>query len=110
MHLTIGKILKEYKEYLTDYEIEQLRKVQRGKTDFAAQVKQLQLALFAEEWDFMMDSASNPMSQEATNRVNRKRKAFGMNPVDASGFGAERSSKLFCEEVVRHTKNYNELL
>lgn len=111
--LTIGKILHDYKDYLTDYEIEQLRKVQKGKTHFSAQVKELQLALFGEEWDFMSREISdkgNPMSQEYTDRINKKRAAFGVSPVNDAGFASDNTSHLFCEEVVRHTKNYQELL
>lgn len=111
--LTIGKILNDYQEYLTDYEIERLRKVQRGKTDFSTQVKELQSALFGEEWDFMgreMSDTGNPMSQEYTDRVNKKREAFGVSALSESGNAADNSSQLFCEEVVRHTKNYKELM
>lgn len=117
--LTIGKILKEYKEFLTDYEIEKLRKVQRGKTDFLTQVKDLQLALFSEEWDFMSDSGAdakdraigkNPMSKKYTDRVNKKREAFGVSSLVETGYAEDRSSYLFCEDVVRLTKNYKERL
>lgn len=108
--LTIGRILKDYKDYLTDYEVEQLRNVQRGKTDFATQVGDLKVALFGEEWDFMTAEKSNPWSKEYTERVNRKRKAFGVSPVNKNGFAPDNSSDLFCEDVVRHTKNYKELL
>lgn len=111
--LTIGKILNNYQDHLTDYEIAQLRKVQRGNTDFAKQVKELQLALFGEEWDFMtreISDTGNPMSQEYTDRVNKKRAAFGVSPINDAGFATDKSSNLFCEEVVRQTKNYKEIL
>lgn len=118
-NLTIGNIIKDYKDFLTDYEIEQLKTVQRTPSDFYTQVKTLKSALFKEEWDFMGDSGAdakgrsrgiNPMSQEYTNRVNKKREAFGVSPINDSGFGIDNSSNLFCEEVVRFTKNYKELL
>ena len=110
---TIGKILKEHKNILTDYEIEKIKRVQRGKTDFATQVNELQLALFSEEWDFMareISDTGNPMSQEYTDRVNKKREALGVGPINDAGFATDNTSLLFCEEVVRHTKNYKELL
>ena len=111
--LTIGKILNNYQDLLTDYEIEQLKDVQRRKTDFATQVKELQFALFAEEWDFMSRESSdkgNGMSAEYTERVNKKRTAFGVSALSESGNATDKASVLFCEEVVRHTKNYTELL
>ena len=108
--LTIGKILNEYQEYLTDYEINKLREVQRTQTGFSAQVKALKLALFSEEWAFMTDSHTNPISKEHTDFINKKREAFGVSLVDNTGFGPDNSSDLFCEEVVRQTKNYQELL
>ena len=117
--LTIGKILHDYQEYLTDYEIEEIRKVQRTPNNFSGQVNDLKYALFSEEWDFMGDSMAdskdrsrgiNPMSQDYTNRVNRKRKAFGVNPIYEGGHDSDISSDSFCQEVVRHTKNYKEYL
>ena len=117
--LTIGKILNNYKEFLTDYEIEQLRKVQRTRTDFSTQVRELKGALFGEEWDFMGDSIAdskdrsrgmNPMSQTYIDQVNKKRKAFGVSPHYDGGTSSDITSDYFCEEVVRHTKNYKELL
>lgn len=116
--ITIGKILKDYQDFLTDYEINRLRDVQKKRTDFATQVRALKLALFDEEWDFMMDSGvdsserskgGNPMSQEYTDRINKKREAFGVSPLSKTGFANDKSSDLFCEEVVRQTKNYKEL-
>ena len=117
--LTIGKILHNYQELLTDYEIEKLRKIQQDPTNFATQVGDLKNAMFGEEWDFMGDSMAeakdrsrgiNPMNAEYTDRVNTKRKAFGVIPIDEIGTAEDISSQLFCEEVVRHTKNYQELL
>ncbi|WP_223883427.1 5' nucleotidase, NT5C type [Arenibacter lacus] len=117
--LTIGKILHHYQEHLTDYEIEKVREIQRKPTPFATQVKNLRLALFGEEYDFMGDSGADskdrskgisPMSQEYTDRVNKKRETFGVSPLGEAGYAQDNSSLLFCEEVVRHTKNYKELL
>tara|TARA_R110000823_G_scaffold315691_1_gene450137 strand:- start:121544 stop:122416 length:873 start_codon:yes stop_codon:yes gene_type:complete len=117
--LTIGKILNDYQGFLMDYEVEQLRKVQRTPSDFTTQVKAIQLALFAEEWDFMGDSGAdskdrsrgiNPMNQEYIDRVNKKREAFSVSLLSEDGYSTDNSSDLFCEEVVRHTKNYKELL
>ncbi|WP_235982468.1 5' nucleotidase, NT5C type [Gelidibacter maritimus] len=117
--LTIGKILNDYQDYLSDYEIEQLRKVQRTRTDFSTQVRELKGALFGEEWDFMGDSIAdskdrsrgiNPMSQTYIDQINKKRKAFGVRPYYDGGTASDISSDYFCEEVVRHTKNYKELL
>ncbi len=47
--LTIGKLLNNYQDYLTDYEIKQLREVQRTRTEFSTQVEDLKYALFSEE-------------------------------------------------------------
>lgn len=116
--LTIGKILHHYADHLTDYELEKLRELQRRQTDFATQVKELHNLLFSEEFDFMMDSIAdskdrsrgeNPMSDDYINRINRKREAFGISPLTESGSRLDDSSELFCEEVVRHSKNYKEL-
>jgi len=46
--LTIGKILHEYRDLLTDCEIEELRKEQRTPSDFATQVGDLERVLFNE--------------------------------------------------------------
>ncbi|RCW93445.1 5' nucleotidase, NT5C type [Winogradskyella arenosi] len=111
--LTIGKILKTYKNHLTDYELKQLKKIQTEQTSFSEQVQALKSALFGEEWDFMMREISddgNPMSDAYTDRVNKKRAAFGVGPINDDGFPTDDSSQLFCEEVVRHSKNYKELL
>lgn len=117
--LTIGRILHQYSQYLTDYEIEKLRKVQQRPTEFATQVQELQRALFSEESDFMLDSGvdakersrgKNPMSQAYIDRITKKREAFGLPSLGESGYTVDEASELFCEEVVRHTKNYKELL
>ena len=113
MQITIGKIINEYQNYLTEYEIEKLKKVQKRNTDFATQVKELRSALFSEDWDFMAREFSdkeNPMSQEYTDRVNKKRAVFGVGPIHGQDGPTHTSSTHFCEEVVRHTKNYKELL
>ncbi|HLS31273.1 MAG TPA: hypothetical protein VK021_10480 [Flavobacteriaceae bacterium] len=52
----------------------------------------------------------NPMGQKYTDRINKKRKAFGVSPLSEAGYNQGDSSKVFCEEVVRHTKNYKEIL
>jgi|AntDeeMinimDraft_4_1070355.scaffolds.fasta_scaffold03640_5 5'(3')-deoxyribonucleotidase len=117
--LTIGKILNDYQDFLTDYEIEKLKDVQKRQTTFSTQVKELQRALFGEETDFISDSGVeynersrgiNPMAQAYTDRVNKKREAFGVTPLSKAGYADGNSSDLFCKEVVRHTKNYKELL
>ncbi|WP_223883464.1 5' nucleotidase, NT5C type [Arenibacter lacus] len=117
--LTLGNILRNYQEHLTKYELENLKDIQKRPTDFATQVRELHLALFGEEFDFMTDSRTdskdrkqgkNPMSSAYTERVNKKREAFGIPPLDAIGFAMDNSSIKFCEEVVRQTKNYKELL
>lgn len=115
--LTIGKILNGYKDFLTDFEIEGIRKVQQRQTKFSKQVKNLHLVLFSEEFDFMGDSSVdladrskgiNPMSQEHIDRVAKKREAFGVSPLSSNGYSKDKTSYLFCEEAVRHTKNYRE--
>lgn len=116
--LTIGKILNDYQDYFTDYELEQIRRIQRESTPFAEQVKALRNAMFGEEWDFMGDSISdaksrsrgeNPMSQEYSERVNKKRAAFGVSPLSETGGAIDETLQLFCEDVVRLSKNYKEL-
>ena len=106
--LTIGKILNDYQDYLTDYEINKLEKIQLMSFNISGE--SLKLALFGEEWDFMTADKSNPWSQEYTDRVNRKRKALGVSPVNENGFASDKSSDLFCEEVAQQTKNYKEVL
>lgn len=117
--LTIGKIISAYKDYLTDYEIKKVIEVQRTSSDFNTQVKALRLALFGEEWDFMMDSGAdskdrssgkNPMSQKYTDQVNKKRSVFGVAALSENGHSIDQSSHHFCEEVIRNTKNYKEYL
>ncbi|MCZ4319044.1 hypothetical protein O4H26_08585 [Aequorivita viscosa] len=113
MNLTIGKILKQYQNYLTDYEIKKLKKVQSESTSFATQVKNLRRALFSEDFDFMAREISddeNFMSQEYIDHVNEKRAALGVVPHQKPGKPTDISTMHFCEEVVRHTKNYTELL
>lgn len=48
------------------------------------------------------------MSQEYYDRVNRKRAAFGVGPINIAGAPADKSSETFCEDVVRQSKNYRE--
>ncbi len=116
--LTLGKILNDYRDFLSDCEIEKLREIQKRPTAFATQAKELHRVLFDEETDYMLDSGGNskrrsrginPLSQEYTDRVNKKRGAFGVSLLGSNGFAADNSSGLFCEEVVRQTKNYKEL-
>lgn len=109
--LTLGKILNDYQEFLTEHEINGLREIQKRKTDFATQVNTIQSTLFAEERDFMakeMADTGNPMSEEYTQRVNKKREVFGVAPLNFRGSSIDNSSLHFCEEVVRQTKNYSE--
>ncbi len=115
--LTIGQILNDYREHLKKSEIDELKSIQRQPSSFSAQAEELHRVLFDEETDFMNDSNAdahdrargiNPMSQEYTNRVNKKRIAFGVTPLSESGYARDNSSKEFCKEVVRFTKNYKE--
>ena len=111
--LTIGKILNNYHDYLTEYELEDIRKVQQTPSDFFTQVESLRAALFSEEWSFMTKEISdkdNFLSQEYIDKVNRKREIFGVTTFSEPEFIGDSTSKIFCEEVVRHTKNYKELL
>jgi len=116
---TLSKIISDYKEYLTEKEIEKLKEIRRKPANFSAQVKELQTVLFSEETDLMLDSGVdanerakgiNPMSQEYTDRVNNKRILFGVSKLNESGYAKDNSSLQICEEVVRHSKNYKEYL
>ena len=102
--MTIEDILNDYQQYLTDYEVHALRGIQLFPSNFSSE--SLKLALFGEEWDFMTADKSNPWSQEYTDRVNRKRNAFGVSAVDEHGFASDNSSDLFCEEIARQTKSH----
>lgn len=108
--LTIGRILSDYQEYLTAREIKDLRKVQKTPSNFATQTEALKQALFGEEWNFMAAERSNSWSKEYIDRLNTKRKAFGVGPVNENSSPVDNSSDIFCEEVVRQTKNYKEIL
>ncbi|MCX7547795.1 hypothetical protein OS188_07510 [Xanthomarina sp. F1114] len=100
--LTLEKILSNYKVYLTDPEINELEKMKLTSPNLSAE--SLKLALFGEEWNFMTADKYNPWSQDYINRINRKRKAFGISPVDNNCFSRDNSSDLFCKEVVLETK------
>lgn len=111
--LTIGKILKIYRDHFTEYEIKQLKEVLRTPSTFAAQVQNLRAALFGEEWDFMnyeIGQNGPSLSQDYLDRVEKKRAALGVSPMNGATAAPDNSSLIFCEEVVRHTKNYKELL
>lgn len=114
--LSIGTILNDYQSYLTDNEIKKLREIQKTPSDFATQTKAIKHALFEEEGNFMAAENAdswfngNTWSKDYIDRVNRKRKAFGVGPVNENSSPVDRSSDIFCEEVVRQTKNYKELL
>ncbi|HET8839009.1 MAG TPA: hypothetical protein VFM82_08485 [Flavobacteriaceae bacterium] len=111
--MTIGEILANYQNYLTEYEIEALREIQRTPADFSSQVNNLQRALFGEEGLFMAKEISdkgNFLSQEYMDQVNRKREVFGVDEFSGPEYMSDAISRGFCEEVVRHTKNYKELL
>jgi hypothetical protein len=118
-YLTIGKILNTYSGHLTENEIKELKEIQRKPSLFVEQAKALRNVLFAEETDFMLDSGAdakdrakgkNPMSVEYTERINLKRKTFGVSVLSEAGYTTDNSSQKFCEEVVRQTKNYKELI
>jgi 5'(3')-deoxyribonucleotidase len=116
---TLSKIISNYKDYLTEDELVKLKELRKIPYSFSTQVNQLKGVLFSEETDFMLDSGldakerargKNPMSQEYTDRVNRKRISFGVSKLNESGYAKDTSSLQFCEEVVRHSKNYKEYL
>lgn len=118
-YLSLGKILKEYREHLTEHEQEELQELRKQPLAFQEQATALHRILFKEEEDFMLDSSAdakdrargiNPMSAEYIERVNAKRAAFGVKPLSKAGYSTDASSRLFSEEVVRQTKNYKELL
>ena len=116
--LTIEKILNDYQEFLSDREIENLKQVHKGGTDFETQVRELQKALFWEEWDiedFEEDAPETDIGivtdyQKYVERVNKKRVNFGVSELSEVGYPRDNSSTLLCEELVRHSKNYKELL
>lgn len=105
--LTITEILTDYRQYLTAIEVNDLERMQIFLSNIGA--GSLKLALFGEEWNYMTAEKSNPWSDEYIDRVNRKRNAFGVSPVNGSCFASDNSSDLFCEEVVRKTNNHDKL-
>jgi len=118
-HLSIGQIFKNYSDHFTERELKALKEIQKKSSSFEAQVQVLKATLFGEETDFMLDSGAdakdramgkNPMSVEYTERINLKRKAFGVSELNEAGYASDDSAQKFCEEVVRQTKNYKELI
>ena len=118
-YLSLGQIINNYSHYLTPNEVEELKALQKSNALFANQVKALHLALFKEETDFMLDSSSdaknrargkNPMSLEYTEKQNKKRVIFGVSTLSKNGYSPDDSSRLFCEDVIRMTKNYREYI
>jgi len=118
-HLSIGQIFKNYSDHFTERELKALKEIQKKSSTFEAQAQALKATLFGEETDFMLDSGAdakdrvmgkNPMSVEYTERINLKRKAFGMSELNEAGYASDDSAQKFCEEVVRQTKNYKELI
>lgn len=73
--------------------------------------------LFYEQYDYIYDSAwdgalrkkgKNPMTEEYTEKVNRKRAHFGLQPLSSSGL-PEDSSYDVCKQLVEaHFKAVNE--
>ena len=117
--LTIGRILEDFKDVLTQGEMEDLRGFQRRRAPLADLTKQLHIILFSEEYDVMDDSSTdlaernrgiNPMRSEYIERVALKRAAFKVTPLRKDGRSTDMSSHYLCEEIIRHTKNYKEYL
>ncbi len=89
--------LQKYNEKrvgLTVSEIEQLDISEKKEREFLALVREIHLSLFPEEYTFTLDSHAdardrrlgiNPMHEDYTKRVQKRRTDLGINPLDANG-------------------------
>ncbi len=72
--------------------------------------KELHLALFSEEYDYMFDSyadsqdrnsGKNPMNQEYQAKVNRKRELLGVSLISSGGSPTDNSAMEFCKREIK---------
>ena len=76
--------------------------------------KEMHLKVFSEEYDYMYDSlvdakdlfnGINPMSVEYQERINLKRKKFGVSPLAKNGSNLDDSSMELCKKEFEARKN-----
>ena len=76
--------------------------------------KKIHLKVFSEEYDYMYDSlvdakdrsnGINPLSEEYQERINLKRKKFGVSKLAKNGLNLDDSSMEVCKKEFKARKN-----
>ena len=76
--------------------------------------KEIHLKVFSEEYDYMYDSlvdaqdrsnGLNPMSEDYKDRINLKRKKFGVSTLATNGLSLDNSSMNLCIKEFEARKN-----
>lgn len=114
--LTIKKIIKDYPEFFSEQELDRLKKVEDESADFNTQVKELHDVLFghncaleaSQDKPLSADSGFSTPHPEGLVKLNKKRTAFGVSALNQNDISSDNSYRLFCEDVVRQSRNYSE--
>jgi len=114
-NLTFNQLLNEHRHLLRDSTyVKVFDFYVSGRTN----ASKLQELLFGEETDWMYDSSwdkserakgKNPMNQEYTDEMNKKRIALGVSPLTKNGYSPDDSSKKFCEAIIRNSPKHRDL-
>jgi len=92
---------REAREGLSEEEIRELDRKEALENQIRDLAREIHFEWFPEEYDFMVDSISdakdrhrgiNPMSEDYTQRVNARRREFGVSPLGADGMPTSNES------------------
>lgn len=112
--LTFHDLLNEYRHILDD---KTYAEVLRFYTLQGSDAEKLQNLLFEEEDDWYYDSrwdskergkGINPMRQEYTDKMNKKRTTLGVSPLTENGRNPDNTSREFCEAIIRNSPTHKE--
>ena len=104
---------EELRKGLTKEEIAELDAKEALLEEIIHEARELHAELFSEEYDHMYDSIADandrargicPMSEEYIEKMNRKRKSFGISPLDSRGMPTSDDSWNICLEMVKKKK------
>jgi len=96
---------KETREGLSELEIKSLDQKEAREAEIESLARAIHVKEFSEEYDFQYDSGidakersqgRNPMSQEYTNEMNKKRVSLGVSPLKANGHPVDDASWKLC--------------
>jgi hypothetical protein len=104
---------REARRGLSSGDVKALDDKEAADERLSAEARKLHGDLFPEEYDFMLDSSTdvrerrkgnNPMSDEYTEKVSRRREELGFERLSSNGFAVSDETSVFVRQMLRDGK------